>query len=78
MHWNGSLLDSVEAVLSLARSMTWKGKHPMVSVMEQTYATRVRLTPKEMGALEAEVIRLPSLEKWFVMILRNRGRPRKT
>jgi transposase len=25
MHWNGSLLDSTDAVLSLARSMTWKG-----------------------------------------------------
>ena len=28
MHWNGSLLDSIEAVVGFARSMTWKGKHP--------------------------------------------------
>ncbi len=75
MHWNGSLLDSVEAVLGFARSMTWKGKHPVVSVVEATYATGVKLTPQEMGALEAEVIRLPSLEKWFVKIPRKRGRP---
>ncbi len=34
MHWNGSLLDSTEAVLGFARSMTWKGKHPVVSVVE--------------------------------------------
>ena len=26
MHWNGSLLDSTEGVLGLARSMTWKGE----------------------------------------------------
>ena len=78
MHWNGSLLDSVEAVLGFARSMTWKGKHPVVSVVETTYATGVKLTPGEMAALEAEVIRLPSLEKWFVKIPRKRGRPRKT
>jgi transposase len=78
VHWNGSLLDSVEAVLGFARSMTWKGKHPVVSVVEMTYATGVKLTPGEMSALEAEVIRLPSLEKWFVTIPRKRGRPRKT
>jgi transposase len=78
MHWNGSLLDSVEAVLGFARSMTWKGKHPLVNVVETTYATGVKLTPEEMEVLEAEVIRLPSLEKWFVKIPRNRGRPRKT
>jgi hypothetical protein len=78
MHWNGSLLDSAEAALGLARSMTWKGKHPVVSVVETTYATGVKLTPEEMMALEAEVIRLPSLEKWFVKIPRKRGRPRKT
>jgi transposase len=78
MHWNGSLLDSIEAVVGFARSMTWKGKHPEVSVVETTYATGVKLTPGEMAALEAEVIRLPSLEKWFVKIPRKRGRPRKT
>jgi len=63
MHWNGSLPDSVEAVLGFARSMTWKGRHPQVSVVETVYEKGVRLTPGEMEALEAEVIRLPSLEK---------------
>ena len=77
MHRDGSLLDSVEAVVGYARSMTWKGKHPVVSVVETTYVTGVRLKPEEMEALEAEVIRLPSLEKWFVKIPRKRGRPRK-
>src|SRR3954464_9007327 len=72
MHWNGSLLDSIEAVLCYARSMTWKGKHPVVSVVKTTYATGVKLTPEEMAALEAEVIRTPSLEKWFVKIPRKR------
>ena len=78
MHWNGSLLDSVEAVVGFARSMTWKAKHPVVSVVETIYATGVKLTAQEMEALEAEVVRLPSLEKWFVKIPRKRGRPRKT
>jgi transposase len=68
MHWNGSLLDSIEAVMGFARSMTWKGKHPVVRVVETTYATGVRLKPEAMKALESEVVRLPSLEKWFVEI----------
>ena len=51
MHWNGSLLDSVEAVLGFARSMTWKGKHPVVSVVEATYATGVKLTPQGDGGI---------------------------
>jgi DDE family transposase len=68
MHWNGSLLDSVEAAVGFAESMTWKGKHPVVGVVETKYATGVRLKPEEMTALEKKVIRLPSLEKWFVEI----------
>ena len=68
MHWNGSLLDSIEAVVGFARSMTWKGKHPEVRVVETTYATGVRLKPKEMKALECEVVRLAGLGKWFVKI----------
>jgi transposase len=67
-HWNGSLLDSIEAVVGFAESMTWKGKHPVVHVVATTYAKGVRLKPEEMKALESEVIRLPTLEKWFVEI----------
>jgi transposase len=68
MHWNGSLLDSIDAVVGYARSMTWKGKHPVVSIVETTYSKGVRLKPGEMKALEAGVKRLPALEKWFVEI----------
>jgi len=68
MHWNGSLLDSVEAVVGFASSMTWKGKHPVVRVVETVYATGVKLKPAEMKALESEVVRLAGLGKWFVKI----------
>jgi Rhodopirellula transposase DDE domain len=77
MHWNGSLLDSIEAAVGFAESMTWSGKHPVVSVVETTYATGVRLKPEEMKTLEDEVIRLPTLEKWFVEIPRSRGKARE-
>jgi len=77
MHWNGSLLDSIGAAVGFARTMTWNGKHPVVSVVETTYAKGVRLKSEEMEALEKEVVRLASLEKWFVEIPRRRGKVRE-
>jgi hypothetical protein len=74
LHWNGSLLDSVDAVLGYAETMRWKGGHPEVVLVEAEYHTGVKLSGEEMEALEAVVSRLPSLEKWFVSIP---GRPKK-
>jgi hypothetical protein len=68
MHRNGSLLDSIEEEVGFARSMTWKGKHPVVSVVETVYATGVKLKPQEMKALESEVVRQAGLGRWFVNI----------
>jgi hypothetical protein len=77
LHWNGSLLDSIGAAVGFARTMTWNGKHPVVSVVETTYAKGVRLRSGEMEVLEKKVVRLPSLEKWFVEIPRRRGKARE-
>jgi Rhodopirellula transposase DDE domain len=68
MHWNGSLMDSIQAVVRFAESMTWKGRHPRVSVVETVYHKGVKLKSKEMKALESEVVRLNGLGKWFVKI----------
>ena len=65
-HWNGSLLDSVDAVIQYARTMTWKGKHPAVELVTTTYPTGVKLTREAMDAIETQLQRLPSLERWFV------------
>jgi transposase len=67
-HWNGSLLDSVAAVIHFASTMTWKGKEPVVTLVTTTYQTGVKLTKEAMEALETHLQRLPSLEKWFVDI----------
>ncbi len=64
-HWNGSLLDSVEAVLRLAETMTWKGQRPVVELVTTVYRRGVRLTSQAMAAVEAQVARVPELEKWF-------------
>jgi hypothetical protein len=63
------LLDSVEAVIQYASTMTWKGKHPAVALVTATYQTGVKLTKQAMDALETQLQRLPHLDKWFVDIL---------
>ena len=68
-HWRGSLLDSVETVMSFAQSLTFKGKQPTVNLVNQTYHTGVKLTQKAMAELEKKLHRLPGLEKWFVEII---------
>jgi transposase len=72
-HWNGSLLDSVDAVVQFARTMTWKGDHPVVKLITATYQTGVKLTEKAMKLVEAQLQRVPSLEKWFVDITCSRA-----
>jgi transposase len=68
-HWNGSLLDSIDAVIQFASSMTWKGQQPVVDLVTTTYQTGVKLTKEAMAAVETQLLRLPELEKWFVDIL---------
>jgi hypothetical protein len=68
-HWNGTLLDSLDTVLQWARTMTWKGKHPIVELVTTTYHTGVKLTEAAMEAVEAQIKRLPALGKWFVDIV---------
>lgn len=67
-HWNGSLLDSIDAVLNFAKTLTFKGKIPTVSLVEKKYFTGVKLTQKAMAEVEKQIHRLPNLKKWFVEI----------
>ena len=67
--WNAALLDEVQTVLNFAQSMTWKGQHPVVRLVETVYQTGVRLTQDAMQALEAQIQRFPKLSKWFVDII---------
>ena len=67
-HWNGALLDSVQTVINFATSMTWKGLRPVVATLDTVYATGVKLSKLAMADIEAQVQRLPGLEKWFVTI----------
>ena len=68
-HWNGTCLDSIDAVLQFARTMTWHGKHPVVDLVTTTYQTGVALTKEAMETVETQIKRLPDLGKWFVDIV---------
>ena len=67
-HWNGALLDSVNAAVHFAQTMTWKGKHPVVTLVTGIYQTGVKLTKDVMAVYETLIKRLSGLEKWFVDI----------
>ena len=67
-HWNGDLLDSVEAVIGFARSMTWNQKHPIVQLSTRVYQAGVRLSKASMKVVEQRLSRLESLPWWFIDI----------
>jgi len=67
-HWNGALLDTIDTVIQFAETMTWKGTYPLVELVPRLYKTGVKLTKAAMQALEAQITRLPGLERWFVDI----------
>jgi Rhodopirellula transposase DDE domain len=58
----------VTPVIQYARTMTWKGKHPVVELVTTTYQTGVKLTKAAMKIVESQLERLPHLDKWFVDI----------
>lgn len=67
-HWRGSLLDSVDTVLRFASTLTFKGKNPVVTLVDKIYHTGVKLTQQAMDQIEEQIYRLPTLKKWFVEI----------
>lgn len=67
-HWSGELLDSLEAVYGYAKSMTWKGNHPTVRVIDTIYKTGVKVGKQAMELLNTGFERLKGLEKWFVSV----------
>ncbi len=70
-HWNGNILDEISTVINFAQTMKWKGCHPTVKLITETYQTGVKLTKREMKEVENQIQRLPELGKWFVDIFDN-------
>ena len=68
MHWNGTKLVDVETMLEWAKSMTWKGIHPIVALSRKVYQKGVTLSKRAMQAVEDRLERDPELPKWDVVI----------
>jgi hypothetical protein len=67
-HGNGTLLNRVATGVEWARTMTWKGAHPIVSLIETTYAKGVRIAKDAFEAIESRLQRHNDLPKYDVLI----------
>jgi Rhodopirellula transposase DDE domain len=68
LHWNGTKLINVETMLEWAKSMTWKGLHPVVELSRQVYQKGISLGKRAMRAVEKRLERHPELPKWDILI----------
>jgi hypothetical protein len=67
-HWNGALPVDARTMLEWAKSMTWKGLHPVVEVRRQVYDKGISLSKAAMKDIEARLQRNPELSKWDILI----------
>jgi hypothetical protein len=67
-HWNGTKLTDAETMFQWAKTMTWKGLHPVVQLSRTIYEKGVSLTKEAMQAVEARLLRNPQLPKWDILI----------
>ena len=68
LHWNGTQLRDAKTMLEWARSMTWKGIKPIVTLRHKVYAKGVTLSKTAMQAVEERLERNPLLPKWDILI----------
>jgi hypothetical protein len=67
-HWNGTLLDSVDTILQWACTMAWKGIHPVVELLDETYENGIRIAKKAFKKIEECFERDKSLPKYCIRI----------
>ena len=67
-HWNGALLTSIDAALSWARTMTWRGVRPMVSLLDAVYERGIRLTKSRFRPFAQRLQRSETIPKWSLVI----------
>jgi transposase len=67
-HWSATLLNSVETTVEWAKTMTWKGLHPMVELVETVYQKGVRVSKKMFKAIADRIDRCSSLPKYCITI----------
>jgi hypothetical protein len=68
LHWNGTKLVDVETMVEWAKSMTWKGIHPIVELSHKVYQKGISLGKAAMQAVEARLTRHPALPKYDILL----------
>ena len=68
LHWNGTKLVDVETMVEWAKSMTWKGIHPIVTLSRKVYQKGGTLSKRAMRAVEDRLERHPELPYWDILI----------
>lgn len=68
LHWNGTKLVDVETMVAWAKTMTWKGIHPIVELSHTVYQKGIALGKAAMQAVEARLERHPALPKYDILI----------
>jgi hypothetical protein len=68
LHWNGTKLVNAETMVEWAKSMTWKGIHPIVELSRKVYQKGVALSKRAMQAVESRLERHPALPQWDILI----------
>jgi len=67
-HWNGTILSTVDTMVEWAKSMTWKGLHPIVELSNVVYEKGISLKKSVMKEIEKRLIRDPELPKYDILI----------
>ena len=67
-HWNGTKLIDAETMLAWAKSMTWKGLHPVVELSRQVYEKGISLGKAALQAVEARLKRDATMPKYDILI----------
>ncbi|NBD32664.1 MAG: hypothetical protein GVY17_06805 [Cyanobacteria bacterium] len=55
-------------MMAWARTMTWKGLNPIISLNQSISQKGISLTKKEMRKIEQRLERNPKLPKWDILI----------
>ena len=61
LHWNGTKLVDVETMVEWAKSMTWKGIHPLVTLSRKGYQKGITLGKRAMEMVEDRLARHPAV-----------------
>ena len=66
--WNGTKLVDAETMVAWAKTMTWKGIHPIVKLSHTRYQKGIALGKAALQAVEARVERHPALPKYDILL----------